>query len=59
MFLDKRDRSSFDLLTVNETAQEPVPEEKESINGVEKLSQEATLINQNFSQQAREAGGDH
>ena len=50
-YLDKRDRSSFDLLTVNETAQDPVPEEKESINGVEKLSQEATLINQNFSQQ--------
>ena len=50
LFLDKRDNSPFDLLTVNETAQEPVPEEKEAINGVEKLSQEATMINQNFSQ---------
>lgn len=51
LFLDKRDRSNFDLLTVHETAQEPIPEEKENMNGVQQLSQEATVVNQNFSQQ--------
>jgi translation initiation factor 3 subunit D len=50
LFFDKRD-SSFDLLTVYETAQEPIPEDKESINSMHSLSQEATFINQNFSQQ--------
>eukprot|EP00898_Chlorokybus_atmophyticus_P000696 jgi/Chlat1/1627/Chrsp127S01887 len=50
LFFDKRD-NSFDLLTVSETAQEPVTEEKENMNGVASLSQEATFINQNFSQQ--------
>ncbi|CAI5469319.1 unnamed protein product [Closterium sp. Yama58-4] len=50
LFFDQRD-SSFDLLTVNETATgiEPAPED--SINGIASLSQEATFINQNFSQQ--------
>mmetsp|Transcript_38756 Transcript_38756/g.74267 ORF Transcript_38756/g.74267 Transcript_38756/m.74267 type:complete len:544 (-) Transcript_38756:266-1897(-) len=51
LYLDKRDRSNFDLLTVHETAQEPIPDEKDNINGVSHLSQEATVINQNFSQQ--------
>jgi translation initiation factor 3 subunit D len=50
LFFDKRD-NSFDLLTVSETAQEPIPEEKDNINAVHSLSQEATFINQNFSQQ--------
>ncbi len=36
-----------------ETAPEAVAEDKDSINGVQQLSQEATLINQSFSQQAR------
>ncbi len=36
---------------VYETAQEPIPEDKESINSMHSLSQEATFINQNFSQQ--------
>eukprot|EP00245_Coleochaete_scutata_P017967 TRINITY_DN90_c0_g1_i1.p1 TRINITY_DN90_c0_g1~~TRINITY_DN90_c0_g1_i1.p1 ORF type:complete len:554 (+),score=148.71 TRINITY_DN90_c0_g1_i1:33-1694(+) len=56
LFLDKRD-SSFDLLTVNETAQEQMPEEKDSINSVNSLSQEATFINQNFSQQVLQKDG--
>lgn len=38
-------------LQVYETAQEPIPEEKDSINSMNSLSQEATFINQNFSQQ--------
>ncbi|GBG75392.1 hypothetical protein CBR_g20021 [Chara braunii] len=51
LFFDKRD-GAFDLLTVNETSQEPPPEDKDSINSVTALSEEATFINQNFSQQA-------
>lgn len=53
IFLDKRDDSTFDLLTVSETAQEPpiVSDEREPINHPDKLSLEATMINQNFSQQ--------
>lgn len=39
------------FLQVYETAQEPIPEEKDSINSVHSLSQEATFVNQNFSQQ--------
>jgi len=51
LFLDKRDNSQFDYLTVNETASEPPSDEKDSINSPQKLSEEATFINQNFSQQ--------
>ena len=51
LFFDKRERGDFDLLTVHETAQEPVDEEKDPHNSASELSQEATLINQNFSQQ--------
>ncbi len=36
-----------------ETAPEAVAEDKDSINGIQQLSQEATIINQSFSQQAR------
>jgi translation initiation factor 3 subunit D len=51
LFLDKRDDSDFDLLTVNETANElPVPAEG-GHNSLSKLALEATYINQNFSQQ--------
>eukprot|EP00899_Mesostigma_viride_P010870 jgi/Mesvir1/19785/Mv13081-RA.2 len=56
LFLDKRD-NSFDLLTVSETSQEPIPDDKESINGVAYLSKEATVINQNFSQQVLSRDG--
>jgi translation initiation factor 3 subunit D len=44
LFLDKRDGSQFDILTVNETALEP-PQDDGSLN------REATFINQMFSQQ--------
>jgi len=52
LFFDKRDNSQFDYVTVNETATEPPREDdKDSINSPQKLSQEATYINENFSQQ--------
>jgi translation initiation factor 3 subunit D len=50
LFFDKRDGSQVDLLTVNETAQEQLPENKEDINSAHSLAVEATYINQNFSQ---------
>lgn len=53
VFLDKRDNSNFDLLTVSESASDPpiVAEDVDEINHPENLSVEATRINQNFSQQ--------
>ena len=51
LFFDKRDGSNLDYLTVAETAPESVLEEKDNINGVQQLSQEATAVNQAFSQQ--------
>jgi len=53
LFFDKRDSSTFDLITVNENAIDPPSEEKESTtsNTQALLSTEATYINQNFSQQ--------
>jgi translation initiation factor 3 subunit D len=50
IFLDKRPNSVVDYLTVNETANDPPSDEREGINNVSALSQEATLINLNFSQ---------
>eukprot|EP01023_Acetabularia_acetabulum_P039174 TRINITY_DN3759_c0_g1_i1.p1 TRINITY_DN3759_c0_g1~~TRINITY_DN3759_c0_g1_i1.p1 ORF type:complete len:505 (+),score=69.71 TRINITY_DN3759_c0_g1_i1:114-1628(+) len=51
LFFDKRSKSNIDRVTVNETAPEPVTEDKDNINGVEKLSQEAIRVQQNFVQQ--------
>jgi translation initiation factor 3 subunit D len=56
LFFDKRDSSQFDYLTVNETSNAPPSTTKseddpEGINTPERLSLEATMINQNFSQQ--------
>lgn len=53
LFFDKRDGSQLDMLSVNETAQESLPEAKEDINSAPALSVEATFINQNFSQQVK------
>lgn len=51
LIFDKRDGSSIDFLTVNETAQEPPNnDDQNSINSPVKLGQEASCINQNFSQ---------
>lgn len=51
IFLDKRDDSNFDLLTVNETSTEPPGDEDKSINSPNNLALEATYINHNLSQQ--------
>lgn len=51
IFLDKRDNTEFDLLTVSETAAEPPQEEGNSLNSPRNLALEATFINHNFSQQ--------
>merc|ERR1712217_350876 len=49
--IDKRDQTQVDFLTVNETSADPPNnDEKDSINSPVKLGQEASCINQNFSQ---------
>mmetsp|Transcript_40240 Transcript_40240/g.121609 ORF Transcript_40240/g.121609 Transcript_40240/m.121609 type:complete len:525 (-) Transcript_40240:54-1628(-) len=51
LLFDKRQGSQVDFLSVNETAHEPPNnDDKENINSPVKLSQEASCINQNFSQ---------
>ncbi|THU63556.1 hypothetical protein C4D60_Mb01t17070 [Musa balbisiana] len=51
LFFDKREGSQLDLLSVNETSQEALPDAKEDINSAYSLAIEATYVNQNFSQQ--------
>lgn len=57
LFFDKRDASQFDYLTVHETSNTPPAplssrdSEEDQINTPERLSLEATMINQNFTQQ--------
>ena len=56
LFFDKRDASQFDYLTVHESNPPPPPArdnstEAELVNSPERLSLEATMINQNFTQQ--------
>merc|ERR1719399_2122250 len=51
LIFDKRDGSHIDFLTVNETAADPPNvDDKEVINTPVRLGQEASCINQNFSQ---------
>jgi len=51
LIFDKRHGSQIDFLSVNETAAEPPNhDDKDHINSPVKLSQEASCINQNFSQ---------
>jgi len=51
LIFDKRDGSQVDFLTVNETAREPPQNDApENMNRPLKLGQEASCINQNFSQ---------
>jgi translation initiation factor 3 subunit D len=58
LFFDKRDNSQFDYLTVQETAYHPPPENPdEDYNAPERLALEATMINQNFSQQILKKSG--
>jgi len=55
LIFDKRDGTSVDFLSVNETAQDPPNNDDEkSINAPIKLGQEASCINQNFSQMVLE-----
>lgn len=61
LFFDKRDESQFDYLTVNETANNQpsatkTDDDPEGINTPERLSLEATMVNQNFSQQILSKG---
>merc|ERR1712080_228303 len=51
VFLDKRDNTEFDLLTVSETAAEPPQDEGDSLNSPRNLALEATYLNHNYSQQ--------
>ncbi|TPX40118.1 hypothetical protein SeMB42_g01546 [Synchytrium endobioticum] len=53
LFLDKRDGSQFDFLSVNENAAEAPLEstDKENPNTPQQLSIESTYVNKNFSQQ--------
>lgn len=60
IFFDKRDSSQFDYLTVNETANVPpsahkAEDDPEGINTAQRLSLEATMVNQNFTQQILKA----
>lgn len=55
LFFDKRDGSMADYITVNETSHDPPKDEKslsgeEVVNSFQKLSAEATSINNNFIQ---------
>jgi len=51
LFLDKRHGSPIDFVSCNETGNDFMSEDPESINHLGKLTAEATLINQHFSQQ--------
>lgn len=56
IFLDKRDASEFDLVTVSETAHDPPNDEGLSINSPRNLAMEATFINHNFPEQVLTGG---
>ena len=51
VIFDKRDEGTFDLLTVSETAQDAITDDKENINGVPQLSRESTACNFDGAQQ--------
>ena len=53
IYLDKRSDGNFDQLTVSETAQEPIADDEEDINGVQQLSVlETTKVNVAFVEQS-------
>merc|ERR1712241_1363101 len=58
VFLDKRDNTEFDLLTVSETSTEPPQEEGSNLNSPRNLALEATFVNHNFSQQVLKSDED-
>lgn len=51
IFMDKRDGSNFDLLTVSESSADPPQDDEKHINSPNNLALEATFINHNLSQQ--------
>mmetsp|Transcript_86821 Transcript_86821/g.130199 ORF Transcript_86821/g.130199 Transcript_86821/m.130199 type:complete len:547 (-) Transcript_86821:120-1760(-) len=51
VFIDKRDNSQLDYLTVYETSYNTPSPNEDGINNPERLGLEATMIHQNFSQQ--------
>lgn len=57
LFIDKRDNSQLDYLTVHETSYNPPSPTEDGINNPERLGLEATMINQNFSQQILKKSG--
>lgn len=60
LFMDKRDNTEFDLLTVNETSVEPPTDDgNATLNAPRNLAIEATFINHNFSQQVLKGGEKH
>lgn len=65
LYIDKRDGSQLDFVSVNENAADPPLEtsegNKDSINAPQALSMEATFINQNFAIQtvSEESGSRH
>lgn len=58
LWFDKRANSSLDYLTNGETAPEPLPEEKDNVNGMQQLSMEATAINTSFREQMLSTAGE-
>ena len=58
IYLDKRADGNFDQLTVSETAQEPIADDDDDINGVQQLSSESTKVNRAFVEQALTAEKD-
>lgn len=56
LFMDKRDNTEFDLLTVNESSLETPSDDDSSLNSPRNLAIEATFINHNFSQQVLKSG---
>jgi translation initiation factor 3 subunit D len=50
LFFDKREDSTIDILTVNETANEPPPDDG-TMDSAKNLGMEAVFINHNFAQQ--------
>ena len=57
IIIDRRDGVGNERLTVNETAQEPIPDDRDNMNGVQQLSAEATGIERSFMEQCLDMSG--
>ena len=56
LFFDRRKGSSLELVTNGETAPDPLMEDSDSINGIEQLNRESTMVNNAFKQQFLKPG---